>query len=225
MKYLFQIIVVIIMGKFCSGCGMELEEGAKFCPTCGTKVESASLAVPSAQTVATDITETQPQNVPVNPVVQAQTFQPSETTNFVASDYAYSIPESRNFVKTLLLSVVTLGIYGIYWFDGVVSIGISILICISGVKIFIESYNVLMDASIDETTKKEILDIIHKYKDIQKVDHFSSTPVGYKYLVSVSIYIDGNMSTYDSHEIADKLEKELNYLEPVYLSIIHVNPI
>ncbi len=116
MKYLFQIIGVIIMGKFCSGCGMELEEGAKFCPTCGTKVESASLAVPSAQTVATDITETQPQNVPVNPVVQAQTFQPSETTNFVASDYAYSIPESRNFVKTLLLSVVTLGIYGIYWF-------------------------------------------------------------------------------------------------------------
>ena len=63
------------------------------------------------------------------------------------------------------------------------------------------------------------------YKDIKKVDHFSSTPVGYKYLVSISIYIDGNMSTFDSHEIADKLEKELNELEPIYLAIIHVNPI
>ena len=128
-------------------------------------------------------------------------------------------------VTSCTLISVILNIYGIYWFDGVVGIGISILICISGIKIFIESYNVLMDASIDEATKKEILDIIHEYKDIQKVDHFSSTPVGYKYLVSVSIYIDGNMSTYDSHEIADKLEKELNSLEPVYLSIIHVNPI
>ena len=128
-------------------------------------------------------------------------------------------------VTSCTLISVILNIYGIYWFDGVVGIVISILICISGIKIFIESYNVLMDASIDEATKKEILDIIHEYKDIQKVDHFSSTPVGYKYLVSVSIYIDGNMSTYDSHEIADKLEKELNSLEPVYLSIIHVNPI
>ena len=82
-----------------------------------------------------------------------------------------------------------------------------------------------MDSSIDNSTKQEILEIIKKYDDIKKVDHFSSTPVGYKYLISVSIYIDGNMSTYDSHEIADKLEKELNSLEPVYLSIIHVNPI
>ena len=82
-----------------------------------------------------------------------------------------------------------------------------------------------MDASIDNKTKEKILDITKKYKDIQKVDHFSSTPVGYKYLISLSIYIDGNMSTYDSHAIADKLEKELNALEPIYLAIIHVNPI
>lgn len=128
-------------------------------------------------------------------------------------------------VTTFTLISVILNILGIYWFDGVVGIGISVLICISGIKIFIESYNVLMDASIDSKTKEEILDITKKYKDIQKVDHFSSTPVGYKYLISLSIYIDGNMSTYDSHAIADKLEKELNALEPIYLAIIHVNPI
>lgn len=128
-------------------------------------------------------------------------------------------------VTTFTLISVILNIYGIYWFDGAVGIGISILICITGIKIFLESYNVLMDASIDESTKQHILEIINKYEDIQKIDHFTSTPVGYKYLVSVSIYIDGNMSTYDSHKIADKLEKELNALEPVYLAIIHVNPI
>ena len=149
----------------------------------------------------------------------------SKRTNSILINSLKKDHRNDSMVTSCTLISVILNIYGIYWFDGIVGIGISILICISGVKIFIESYNVLMDASIDETTKKEILDIIHKYKDIQKVDHFSSSPVGYKYLVSVSIYIDGNMSTYDSHEIADKLEKELNSLEPVYLSIIHVNPI
>lgn len=149
----------------------------------------------------------------------------SKRTNSILINSLKKDHRNDSLVTSCTLISVILNIYGIYWFDGVVGIGISILICISGIKIFIESYNVLMDSSIDNSTKQEILEIIKKYDDIKKVDHFSSTPVGYKYLISVSIYIDGNMSTYDSHEIADKLEKELNSLEPVYLSIIHVNPI
>lgn len=146
-------------------------------------------------------------------------------TNSILMQALQKDHRNDSIVTTFTLISVILNIFGIYWFDGVVGIGISILICVSGIKIFIDSYNVLMDASIDNKTKEEILDITKKYKDIQKVDHFSSTPVGYKYLISLSIYIDGNMSTYDSHEIADKLEKELNNLEPIYLAIIHVNPI
>ena len=146
-------------------------------------------------------------------------------TNSILMQALQKDHRNDSIVTTFTLISVILNIFGIFWFDGVVGIGISILICVSGIKIFIESYNVLMDASIDNKTKEEILDITKKYKDIQKVDHFSSTPVGYKYLISLSIYIDGNMSTYDSHAIADKLEKELNALEPIYLAIIHVNPI
>ena len=149
----------------------------------------------------------------------------SKRTNSILINSLKKDHINDSMVTSCTLISVILNIYGIYWFDGVVGIGISVLICISGIKIFMESYNVLMDASIDNATKEEILEIIKKYDDIKKFDHFSSTPVGYKYLISVSIYLDGNMSTYDSHEIADKLEKELNALEPVYLAIIHVNPI
>lgn len=149
----------------------------------------------------------------------------SKRTNSILINSLKKDHRNDSMVTSCTLISVILNIYGIYWFDGVVGIGISVLICISGIKIFMESYNVLMDASIDNATKEEILEIIKKYDDIKKFDHFSSTPVGYKYLISVSIYLDGNMSTYDSHEIADKLEKELNALEPVYLAIIHVNPI
>ena len=127
-------------------------------------------------------------------------------------------------VTTFTLISILLSIFGIYWFDGIVGIGISVLICITGIKLFIESYNVLMDSSMDEETKEKILEIVKKYKDIKKTAHLTSNPVGYKYLISISIYVDGNMSTFDSHKIADKLEKELNALDSVYLSIIHVNP-
>ncbi len=128
-------------------------------------------------------------------------------------------------VTTFTLISIILSMFRIYWFDGIVGIGISILICITGIKLFIDSYDVLMDSSMDDETKQKILDIVKNYTSIQKINHLTSKPVGYKYLISISIYVDGNMSTFDSHQIADKLEKELNSLDFVYLSIIHVNPI
>lgn len=128
-------------------------------------------------------------------------------------------------ITTFTLISVLLSLCNIYWFDSVVGIGISIWICITGIKIFIESYNVLMDRAIDEKTKNEIYKIINTYKEIKGTKHFTSTPVGYQYLISISIDLDGNMSTFESHEIADNLEKELNKLPSIYLSIIHVNPI
>lgn len=108
---------------------------------------------------------------------------------------------------------------------GVVGIGISLWICYTGVKIFIESYNVLMDISIDNKTKDMILDLAHTYKEIKKLDNISSTPVGYQYVVVLTIYVDGNMTTFASHELADKLEKDIDKLDKVYKTIIHVNPI
>lgn len=119
-----------------------------------------------------------------------------------------------------------LSLKGIYFLDGVVGIIISLWIMYTSIKLFIESYNVLMDKSISIETKNEVYEIIDRHKEIKKVIHFNSTPVGYKYQISFTIYVDGNMSTFDSHDIANKLEKEIiKEIEEIYLVIIHVNPI
>ena len=44
-------------------------------------------------------------------------------------------------------------------------------------------------------------------------------------MVSITIFVDGNLSTFESHEIADNLENDLDNLDFVYLAIIHVNPL
>ena len=128
-------------------------------------------------------------------------------------------------VTTFTLISILLTLIDIYWFDGIVGVGISIWICFTGAKIFLESYNVLMDISIDEKTKEIILDLAHHYKKIQKMDEITSTPVGYQYVVVLTIYVDGNMSTFESHKLADHLEKDVVALEKVYKAIVHVNPI
>ena len=128
-------------------------------------------------------------------------------------------------ITTFTLISVVLSLFGIYFFDSVVGIGISIWICFTGVKIFVESYNVLMDISVDDKTKKDILDITHSFKEIKNVDDIISTPVGDKYLVFITIYLDGNMSTFESHTLADNLEKAVTKLDKIYKTVVHVEPV
>ena len=129
-------------------------------------------------------------------------------------------------VTTFTLISAILSKYNIYLFDSITGIGISIWIFITGIKIFKESYDVLMDKCIDNNTKDKVLKLIKNYPDIKKIQHFNSTPVGYRYQISFTIFVDGNMSTFDSHSIADKLEDEIEEKIPeIYLTVIHVNPI
>lgn len=113
----------------------------------------------------------------------------------------------------------------IYWVDSIVGIGIAIWICYCGIKIFIESYNVLMDISVDETTQDTILNLVRNYKEIKSVENLYSTPSGYKYIIILTITVDGNMTTFDSHKLADGLEKDIKKLDNVSNAIIHVNPV
>lgn len=128
-------------------------------------------------------------------------------------------------VTTFTLISIILSMYSIYWFDGVVGIGISCWICFTGIKIFIESYNVLMDISVDKETQNTILTLANNYKEIKGIENLYSTPSGYKYVVIVTILVDGNLSTFESHKIADNLENDISSLDNVSKAIIHVNPI
>lgn len=128
-------------------------------------------------------------------------------------------------VTTFTLISVLLTLFGIYWFDGVVGIGISIWIGYTGISIFWESYNVLMDISVDEKTKNLISDIIYSYKDIKSIQSISSSPVGNQYIIFITICLDGNLSTFESHNLANKVEIDVGNLDNVYKAIVHVEPV
>ena len=70
-------------------------------------------------------------------------------------------------ITTFTLISVLLSLIDVYWFDSVVGIGISIWIFYSGLQIFIETFNVLMDKSLnnmlDNTDIKVIYEIFEDY--------------------------------------------------------------
>lgn len=154
-------------------------------------------------------------------------------TNKIGKKYNNILVEAnskdhRNDCVITLFNLVSaiLSLYNIKYVDGIVGVGISLWIVITGLKIFKDSYDVLMDKTISLETKDKVMEIVKSHKEILKVNHFNATPVGYMYQVSFSIFVDGNMSTFDSHRIANQLEREIDRMVPeIYLTVIHVNPV
>lgn len=121
---------------------------------------------------------------------------------------------------------IILSLFGVYWVDGVVGIGISVWIFYTGMKIFIESYNVLMDKSINPETKEEIYSIIVKFNGVKEIIGMHTIPTGYKYILVLTIGVDGKMETFKSHSIADKLQKEIeDKFDVIDRVIVHVEPL
>ncbi|MDE5630706.1 MAG: cation diffusion facilitator family transporter, partial [Bacilli bacterium] len=152
-------------------------------------------------------------------------------TNSIAKKYDNLLIRANSYdhrndclLTTLNLIAAILGQFGITYVDGLVGIILSLWIIITGMRIFKESYDVLMDKGLDKQTKDKIDEIVKKYPEITKTNHFNSTPVGYQYQISLTIFVDGNLSTFESHNIANSLEKEITKLDEVFLAVIHVNP-
>lgn len=123
-----------------------------------------------------------------------------------------------------LFAIISIN-FGIYAIDGIVGVGISFWILWNGIQIFKESYDVLMDKTMEGETKNKVVKMIKQYPEVKRIGQFIATPVGYQYQISFTIYVDGNLTTYASHKIANQIEHELKKLPEIYLVVIHVNPI
>ena len=136
------------------------------------------------------------------------------------------IDHRNDMIITLFTTVaVILTTFNIYFFDGIVGIGISVWILITGIKIYKESYDVLMDTSIDNKTKNIILKIIRSYDEIKRIGNFYSIPIGYKYIVVITIFVNGDLKTKNSHEITEEIEKEVkSKISKIDQLIVHVEP-
>ena len=136
------------------------------------------------------------------------------------------IDHRNDMIITLFTTIaIILTTINIYFFDGIVGLGISVWIFITGVKIYKESYDVLMDTSIDNKTKDVILRIIKSYDEIRRIGEFYSIPIGYKYVVVITIFVNGNLKTKNSHEITEEIEKEVKKkVCKIEQLIIHVEP-
>ena len=116
---------------YCSKCGAAIPDDVKFCPACGTPTAPAA-AAPDAQNEQSAQPNAYAQQQ--NPYSQQQNAsarqqgaygqqQPNMPPAYNAPPHAENPPrffdcgiQQRDIAVTIILSIVTCGIYGIYWF-------------------------------------------------------------------------------------------------------------
>jgi hypothetical protein len=99
---------------FCQKCGAYIPDGVAFCSACGASVQNSSTrSTPPEQ-------PPQPQPQP-EPQYQQQYYQPQYQQPYTRAGGGFRANiRKRDLAMTIILSIVTCGIYGLVWFFGMV---------------------------------------------------------------------------------------------------------
>jgi cation diffusion facilitator family transporter len=114
---------------------------------------------------------------------------------------------------------------GFVFIDSLVSVCIAFYIIWSSAKVFKESVDILMDRELPKETVKEVEKIILKYNPPVKSFHKMRTRrSGSKRFIEFHLVIDHTLSFVESHNVAEKIIRDIESKVPNADVTVHVDP-
>ena len=83
----------------------------------------------------------------------------------------------------------------------------------------------LMDKEMPEEQKAQIVAIIEKSEGIQGFHALKTRYSGTKAFIQMHVELDGSQSLHETHEVADRLERQLQEVFPMAEVIVHQDPV
>ena len=100
---------------------------------------------------------------------------------------------------------------------------ISILIGVAGIKVFISSFQILMDRGISKKEEEEIKEELLKNEEVLEVEKIISKPIGNKYILILSLcinnYNDINFVEESISRLKNKIKSKFCDIEEVFIEI------
>lgn len=94
----------------------------------------------------------------------------------------------------------------------------------SAVRIGRRAFDMLMDRELPEAERQRILEVARSHPDVLGVHELKTRASGQSSFVQLHLELDGSMTLYRAHVIADTIETELQTLYPDAEVIIHQDP-
>ncbi len=110
-------------------------------------------------------------------------------------------------------------------FQPIFTVVISLMLFKIAFELYVESVADLSDVAAPAEILDEIRNITQAFIQIKNIDVLKSRRHGKRYYVDMEIAIEGDMSLFDAHAIAEKVHDEIEYRIPeIKHCMIHVNP-
>lgn len=114
---------------------------------------------------------------------------------------------------------------GFKFLDPLAAVVIALFIIKVGVEIYLKSIDEIMDKSADETTIKQIEEVVHKVEGVLVIDSLKTRQHASMLYVDIEIGVQGDMTLWKAHAIAEKVHLAVeDDLELVKHCMVHVNP-
>ena len=125
----------------------------------------------------------------------------------------------------VLVSVIVADLTGFVYLDGIMGIGVAIMIALAGIRILKETLSLLLGESPNKELIVEIVSRIKKYPGIYGIHDLNVHNYGpNKYYASVHCEVDSAVPILESHDLIDRIEREFIEQTDIIL-VIHLDPI
>lgn len=142
------------------------------------------------------------------------------------------IADAKNMQNDILISSMVLVSLLLSYFtntliiDRLMAICISLFIIKTGVSIFLETSNELMDGLSDNSIYNTLFKAVNSVDDASNPHRVRIRKMNNEYIIDLDIEVDPDISVKMGHDIAVKVEREIKMaISNVYDVIIHIEPL
>lgn len=109
--------------------------------------------------------------------------------------------------------------------DPLAAVFVSVLIIKVGFKILQDSIKELIETSVDDEKKKELLDLILNVEGVKDLHKLRIRHIGHYYSMGVHILVSKSLNVFEAHQISEKVEDKIkDYLGLDTIVTVHIEP-
>jgi cation diffusion facilitator family transporter len=144
---------------------------------------------------------------------------------------AMLMANGRNMQNDVIISLSVLAglaftfIFELPIIDTITALAVSFYIMYTAVRIFLRNNLELMDGIDDSGIYLKIFKAIGRVKGVYRPHNVKARKLADRYLIAVDIEVDANLTVFDAHQLAHKVDDEIRKDIPnVYDILVHVEP-
>lgn len=124
----------------------------------------------------------------------------------------------------VILALVLVAYLGWQLADPLIALGIAAFILYSAGRIGWKAYNMLMDRELPAEDQERIREIALRHGDVRGLHDLRTRRAGPQVFIQLHLEMDGGMSLYRAHSVAEAVEADLQTAFPGAEVIIHQDP-